>query len=139
MYWLEAEKLMEIAEGILSAVDALREAQEAEAEGTVTAISYAYAHIDVDTFTRVIVIQTGNRFFAGDRDEVRRGRLGEWTLVWERRDIGITTGEDYFAPELRAWLLEHTRAEATEEREEQEDGDEHYRDGDEHYWDIYPW
>lgn len=137
MDWMEVEKLRRIVEGILSAECALREAQEAEAEGTVSAISYAYVHMDVDAITRTLVVRTGNHFFGGDRDEVRRGRLGGWAIVWERADIGVTSGEDYMPEELRAWLLERTRA--VEEREKQEDGGEHCEYGDEHYWDIYPW
>lgn len=134
---LEALWLREIVEAVLATQDALSVAQEAEAEGTVTAVSYAYIHADVDDLARVIVIRTGNRFFGGDRDEVRRGRIGRWSIVWNRNDIGIVTGEDFMPEGFRAWLLEHTRPEADEDCEEQEDSERY--DDNEHYWDTYPW
>ena len=144
---LEALRLREIVEAVLATEDALREAQEAEAEGTITAVSYAYIHADVDDLARTIVIRTGNRFFGGDRDEVRRGRIGSWSIMWNRNDIGIVTGEDFMPEDLRAWLLEHTRPEADEDCGEQE-GSERYDEYDDEYddeyeeygWrDTYPW
>ena len=138
---LVAVKLKEIMEGILEAEDALRKAQEAEAEGTVTAISYAYISADIDNITRMIIVRTGNRFFGGDRAEIRRGRIGNWDIIWERRDIGVTTGEDYMPEDLRAWLLKHTSAEANAEESAGQDEyyDEYYDPDDDYYWDIYPW
>ena len=114
---LEALQLREIVEAVLATQDALSVAREAEAEGTVTAVSYAYIHADVDALAHTIIVRTGNRFFGGDRDEVRRGRIGSWTLIWERLDVGVVTGEDYMPEHVRTWLLEHTRAEANTERE----------------------
>ena len=132
--------LRRIMEGILEAEDALREAQEAESERTITAISYAYISADIDNITRMIVVRTGNRFFGGDRDEIRRGRVGNWTLIWHRCDVGVTTGEDFMPEDLRAWLLRHTRAEANAEESAGQDEyhDECY-DDDPDYWDTYPW
>ena len=138
---LEALRLREIVEAVLATQDALSVAQEAEAEGTITAVSYAYIHADIDDLARTIVIRTGNRFFGGDRDEVRRGRIGSWSIMWDRRDIGIVTGEDYMPEHFRAWLLEHTRAEANTERERYNEHDDEYDDEYEEYsWrDTYPW
>ena len=138
---LEALWLREIVEAVLATQDALSMAQEAEAEGTVTAASYAYVHADVDDLAHAIIVTTGNHNFAGDRDEVRRGRIGRWSIVWNRNDIGIVTGEDFMPEGFRAWLLEHTRPETDEDCKEPGDSeryDERY-DDNEHYWDTYPW
>ena len=134
---LEALWLREIVDAVLATQDALSMAQEAEAEGTITAVSYAYIHADVDDLAHTIIVRTGNRYFAGSRDEVRRGRIGRWSIVWNRNDIGITTGESFMPEDLRAWLLEHTRPDADEDCEEQEDSERY--DDNEHYWDTYPW
>lgn len=139
MRWLEAEKLREIAEGVLNAAEALREAKEAEDEYTDSPTAYAHIEVEADALTRTLVIRTGNHFFGGDRDEVRRGRIGDWALIWERRDIGITTGEDFMPGNLRTWLLEHTRAEEADSGMASAEGHEEWEDAHEHYWDIYPW
>ena len=109
---LEAQKILDILGGLLDGEKALREAREAEVEGgTITGVFYAYLDYEVDNITRMIVVRTGNGFFGGNRDEVRRGRVGDWTLIWHRCDVGVTTGEDFMPEDLRAWLLRHTRAE----------------------------
>ena len=103
---LEAQKILDILGGLLDGEKALREAREAEVEGgTITGVFYAYLDYEVDTLTRTIIIKTGNSFFSGDRDESRRGRIGGWDIIWERRDIGIVTGEDYLPEKTRAFLL----------------------------------
>ena len=102
---LEAQKILGILGGIFDGEKALEEAREAEAGGTITSVSYAYLEYKVDNITRVIVVRTGNRSFLGNRDEVRRGTLGSWTMIWERCDIGIVTGEDFLPEKTRNFLL----------------------------------
>ena len=109
----------ELMEGLNEARNALAEAQAQEVEkGAITAVAYSTLEVEyvISDDTLAIIIATGNSFFAGDRDEVRRGRIGPWAIVWKRGDIGITTGEDFMAPEIRAWLIENTRAEDVEPR-----------------------
>ena len=126
MNWIVAVQVRAFVEAVLAAQEALRVAQEEGAEDTG-----AYIYLDLDALARTITLKTGNRFSGGDLDEVRRGHIGDWSLIWER------SGEDCMPGRLRAWLLEHTRAEANTEREEREDSEPY--DYNEHYWDTYPW
>ena len=118
---LVAVQVRQLVGDILTAQEALNQ-EEGETD--------AYIHLDLDAHARTILLRTGS---GSDLDEVRRGHIGDWSLIWERSG---EEAEDYLPVGLRTWLLEHTRAEATE-REAHEDSEPY--DYDEHYWDTYPW
>jgi len=137
MDWPASERIREVVEGVLSADE------EAKAKG-----SWAYAHVDVDAITRTITITTSHRSF-DTCFEIRRGRLGDWTLIWKRNVLWVQTGEDFMPAEIREWLVEHTDSVDVEPRAEQYEryhgGGEDYEDDDEDYVDEdgypdnYPW